>query len=913
MAEQLAVLANLVITAAYSAIMVAILVPVAKAGQLRTNRLATTTGLIFLSCAVGHGFHAFYALAQLRDGAAVTHPGHGSATAWPPVIWDLLTAVVGVYYWTLRRNYGVLLGQGALFSDPGEVRRLHEIDLREQIAASRATAEAERDAHAAMLRSVIANSQSLIYVKDLDGHYLLVNDAFEAAFTVREKDLLGRTDEFLDPALAPVWRASDERALTGPSRSEEVADLAGGRRVYEVVKFPLYDPAGQLFATCGIALDVTDLREATRTAEEARDEAVAQSQVKSQFMATMSHEIRTPMNGVIGLANLLLASDLDPGQRRYTASILTAGNALLTVINDILDFSKVEAGKLVLEEEPFSLPGLIAEVAELVTPSAQDKGLALVTRRSPGLPATACGDPGRLRQVLLNLASNAVKFTEHGSVTIRAELAEPITALDGPVTIRFEVTDTGIGVDPHDAERLFEPFAQADASTTRTYGGTGLGLAISRQLTEAMGGRIGVDSEPGQGSTFWCTIPLGQPAASAPAVRPAATRLGIAGLRVLLVDPAPTRVVLEDRLVRWKMDPSSVATDDAAMRSLREAGQRGRPFDLVIVDADSAGADPLGLSRRIHDDSEIPALQVVSLHWEPGDSAAATAAGISAQLAKPVRQSQLYDCLAQAMAPDPPVSRATPAPVPAAGRRILLVEDNEINQLVATGILGQLGYTPDIACDGIEALELTARTDYDVVLMDCQMPRMDGFTATAELRLRDAERGRRHTPIIALTASALVADRDRCLAAGMDDYVTKPVDSAELQAALARWTAQDSAAARAESGDPLARRIRELLGRDTATDRDLVGRLIRSFLKGLPGHLDSIADAVAQADPARAGQHAHTLRGAAANIGATAIAETCQRIESMARDGSAGATAELPRLRDEIQTASAQLQAYLTP
>jgi PAS domain S-box-containing protein len=822
-----------------------------------------------------------------------------------------------------------------------EEDHLREIASREQAAATRSASE--RDAHTAMLRAVVANSQSLIYVKDLQGRYLLANEALERAMSVREADLLGRTDDSVDPVLAPAWRANDVRAQQGIYRVEEYSTRPDGRHVYESVKFPLYDAAGELYATCGVSADVTELRlamraaeqariEAMRAAVQARDEALAQSQVKSQFLATMSHEIRTPMNGVIGLASLLLGTDLDPDQRRYAGGIHAAGNALLGVINGILDFSKLEAGKLELDTEDFDLFAVLTEVAALVSPTVQGQ-VSVDTRRDPRLPAMVRGDGGRLRQILLNLAGNAVKFTTHGSVTLAADLAAVLPG-DETVLVRIEVTDTGIGIPTADTGRLFKPFTQADASTTRTYGGTGLGLAISRQLTEAMGGRIGVDSEPGEGSTFWCVIPFGQ-ADGVDRRAPPEPVPDVTGLRVLVVDTPRRQAPLQTSLHRWNM--TSVAVDNAAvaLRTLRQFANRGRPFDVAIIDADQADIDATDLARQIAGDPDIPAVHIIVLNdgGPAGPGATADGGFVTAYLAKPVHQSHLYECLTATLAGAPSAPPANVPPVPQGQRRILLVEDNEINQVVAVGLLTGLGYLPEVAKDGIEAVDLAATRSYDAVLMDCRMPRMDGFSATAELRRR--ETNGHHTPIIAMTASALMADRVRCLAAGMDDYITKPVNPAELRTTLDRWiggTAARTEPAPAVAGAPavdaapadpgpagrrpaLTRRLDELRGDDTAPERALVNRLIESFLARAPAYLANLVDSVSAADAPALAELAHSLRGAAANIGATGPAESCQRLEALGRTGKLdpAAAAELQHLRAELANVDTLLRAKLDP
>jgi two-component system, sensor histidine kinase and response regulator len=908
MAQQWALLGNVVIACAYAAIFMAIMVPVVRAGQLRTNRLAVATAMIFFSCAVGHALHAAMYWQASFDAAAMAgmHETTGWSL-WPTAVWDALTAAVGVYYWTLRRSYGVLLsGTGALFVDPHAERRRHEIELREKVAEGRAQAEAERDAQAAMLRAVVSNSQSSIYIKDLDGRYLLVNDAFQNAFGVTEAELLGQTDEYLDPVLAPVWRANDRLAHAGAVHLEEISQADGERRIYESNKFPLYDADDRLYAICGVSLDVTDLRRATAQAEESRDEALAQSQIKGEFLATMSHEIRTPMNGVLGLASLLIGTDLRPDQRRYATGIHSAGKALLGVINDILDYSKIEAGKVQLDPADFDLAALLDETVALVRPAAEEKHLTLQARRGAGLPATVRGDGGRVRQVLLNLVGNAVKFTAQGSVTVHAAPAGPM--------VRFEVTDTGIGISPADAERLFEPFTQADASTTRTYGGTGLGLAISRQLTEAMGGTIGVTSEPGTGSTFWCEIPFEPARGDAGTTAPHA-----AGLRTLVVGAGPDRAALEADLRRWDLGVTTADTAAAALDQLRDAARLGRPYDVLLLDAQPGDVDTVGLARTVAADPAIPAVQVVVLNTPAGHDDAAI------HLPTPVHRSDLYDLLAQSIAAVVPVPTATPPArtAPAGRGTVLLVEDNDINQMVAVGVLASLGYQADVAGDGVQACEMAAARSYDAILMDCRMPRMDGFTATAQLRDREVRDGTR-TPIIAMTASALVADRERCLAAGMDDYLAKPVNPAELARALERWIhgAQPPPApavavtsVASHEHDPIGHRLDELAGDHSGPEMDLVHRLVTSFLNRAPRHLAALETAFADGDRQAFEDEAHSLKGAAANIGADAAAAVCARLEDWARAGDLPAMTgpELNRLCEELRWAERRLRLVLDP
>ncbi len=485
--------ANLLVALAYFGITGAILVPLLQSRQLGSNRLGAATALIFFTCAVGHGMHATHTISALRgDGDVPTGIG------WHTAGWDVFTAAVAAYYWTLRRTYGSLMRGATLFEDMREAQRVAALEAEKAVADARRAAEAERDAHATMLREVIANSQSLIYVKDLDGRYLLANEAFERAMGVDEPQILGHTDADLDPEAAPSWQAADRKARTGAHRIEEFGNGADGQRTYDSTKFPLYDATGELYATCGISLDVTEERRAAQAMADARDAALAAAAAKSSFLATMSHEIRTPMNAVVGMTGLLLDTDLDPAQREFAETVRSSGDALLDIINDILDYSKIEAGELQIEETPFDLVEAVEAAVDLVTPAAAAKNLDLVSHVDPEAPARVVGDVTRFRQVLVNLLSNAVKFTEAGEVLVTVRCA----GTEDDLTLDVQVADTGIGIPPEAVDRLFNPFTQVDASTTRVYGGTGLGLAICSRLVEAMGGYLTVTSQPGRGSEF---------------------------------------------------------------------------------------------------------------------------------------------------------------------------------------------------------------------------------------------------------------------------------------------------------------------------------------------------------------------------------------------------------------------------
>ena len=767
-------------------------------------------------------------------------------------------------------------------------------DITEQ---KHATEQAQREQDT--MDSLVNSIPDLIFYKNTQGRYLGCNEAFADAVGGTVAEIIGRSDhQLLENNLADSVSVLDQSVLAQLEKSsrEQWIDYKDGRReLFEIVKGPFWSHDGQLLGVMGIGRNITERKRGEDEVRRAMNSAEEATHMKSDFLANMSHEIRTPMNAIIGMSYLALQTDLTARQRDYISKVQGSGQHLLGIINDILDFSKVEAGKLTIEQVDFEMVKVLDNVANLISEKCSGKGLELVFDIAPDVPQTLVGDSLRVGQILINYANNAVKYTENGEIVIAARVAERTEA---DVLLHFSVQDTGIGLTEEQISRLFESFSQADSSTTRRFGGTGLGLAISKNLASLMHGEVGVSSIFGAGSNFWFTVRLG---ISQLPKRDLLPNPDLRGRRALVVDDNDhARSVIRDMLESMTFVVTDVASGAAAIEALRDAQSRLQPFDLVYLDWRMPLMDGMETARRIRALELVPepTLVMVTAFGREEMIKEATSLGIGSVLVKPVTPSLLFDTTMEALGGRRPEERITSSGcAPGAqkvslirGARILLAEDNEINQQISCELLRDAGFLVEVAENGLIALNMVQQSAYDLVLMDMQMPIMDGLTATAAIR-RIARL--QALPIVAMTANAMAEHRSSCLKAGMNDFLSKPINPDSLWSMLLKWI-------RPSSISPVPQRALQapairgaqidvpegISGLDTRTGlRRMMGKkplfvaMLRKFVAGQKACVRNIREALDAGDHATAQRAAHTLKGVSATIGATDVPDYADAVE----------------------------------
>ena len=820
---------------------------------------------------------------------------------------------------TLNRMAGQLAEEYNTLEQKVDERAGELKDKNEQLTreiADRERVEQDLIASQRLYLSLVENLPVHLIRKDLDGRFTFANRAFCELLGQSETQVLGKTDfDYFPSDLAEKYRDDDRRVAENDEHFHDVEESADGRvtRYFEVIKTPVHDASDSVVGTQAIFWDVTDRHSAERALKAAKNAAEDANRAKTDFLANMSHEIRTPMNAVIGMTELLLDTELTDIQREYSTITRNSAESLLLLINEILDFSKIEAGKVELEDQPFSLRELIGDTARTVGFRAHSRGVELAWHVEPDVPDTLIGDPVRLRQVLVNLIGNALKFTSEGEVIIRV-VGESLTDTDA--RLHFSVRDTGIGIPPEKLRTVFEAFEQADRSTTRRFGGTGLGLSISNRLVDLMGGKIEVESVVGEGTRFYFSITF--PVADEAELLNGDTTL-LRGLRVLVVDDnATNRQILNETLSSWGMLPELAESAESAIQTLETAQQNGERFQLVISDVNMPDADGFDLVDSILGKEALTdaVIMMLTSGGRATDAERAKAMGVTACLLKPIKQSDLLRAVMSVLrrsghTTSDGAARERELAMPELN--VLLVEDSAANRLLAIALLKRWGHSVTVAEDGFQAVEIVRDQRFDLILMDVQMPGMDGYEATAAIREHEAGLGH-HTPIVAMTAYAMEGDRQKCLDAGMDEYVAKPIRREQLKAAILPLVGEPAATVEDQEAISPGSGVDWDHARSTVQgDEDLLRKVTEAFVKECDELVDMAAAAIERSDTAELKRAAHTVKGTCRIFAIDSVINAAATLEATAAAGDlTNAPQQLEQLRRVLAIQLPELREYLS-
>lgn len=801
--------------------------------------------------------------------------------------------------WSYVRKDGttfpVILSVTALKNDENEITGFLGVsrDISEIKQINQKLLESEK-----RFKAFMNNSPAAAVIKDDKGRYVFVNRSFEKHFHVKAQDLIGKTNATWLPADELDERRDLEHRVIKEGKhienTEIITNHDGSLSYWLSIRFPIENPDGSIYMG-GVGIDITKIKQLESELKETRDTALESVRLKSEFLANMSHEIRTPMNGVLGMIEILLDTKLNETQLDYALTIQESAESLLTIINDILDFSKIEAGKIVFETIDFDLQTTVENVIGSFAEEATRKNLEIVSLVEMNVQTALRGDPGRLKQVLINLIGNAVKFTNEGSIYVKvSKISETKTR----TKLQFNITDTGIGISPETQKYLFQAFTQADGSMTRKYGGTGLGLAISKQLVDLMGGEIKVKSSINKGSVFTFTAHFEKQ------YDPASLHIepikNLRDLRVLIVDDNSTnREIIMHQTNSWGMLGEEASGTNSALKMLNQAYNSGNPFDLAFLDLMMPEIGGFELANLIRKDKRFADLKIILMpsFGKRGHAKDAINSGVDAYLVKPIRQSDLYDCIATVMGIAETEDKNKTEKLitqhtinerrKSKKMRILIAEDNPVNQKVTKNQVQRLGYKSDLVANGFEVLEALKNESYSLILMDCQMPEMDGYQATEEIRRNEGKSER--IPIIAITANAMTGEQEKCLAAGMDDYLSKPFKQDDLRVVIEKWLkrskevefAVDNESSQSQKYLPeISERLNEL---KNEVGEEVVEMIVSLFVEDSILRLKKMNEIIKSGNLEAISQEAHSLKGSASNIGANHVADLCSELEMQAK------------------------------